>query len=68
MRKWQTSITELQDSLELRDSEIEDLENDELSAGEAGFIYGYEQESEEDWWADEDKLIKQAEEKMGEVA
>ncbi len=37
------------DSLEVLASEIEDLENDELSPGEAGFLFGYE-ENEEDGW------------------
>lgn len=32
------------DSLEVLASEIEELENDELSAGEAGFLSGYEEE------------------------
>ena len=45
MRKmWHTEVGK--DSLELLASEIEDLENDELSTGEAGFISGYEEEEE----------------------
>jgi hypothetical protein len=31
-----------EDSLDLLDSEIEDLENDEISSKEAGFMQGYE--------------------------
>ncbi len=66
MKKGQASITEIKDSIELLESEIEELENDELSAGEAGFIYGYEAESEDDdWGAREGALI---DEKMLEVA
>lgn len=34
------------DSLEVLASEVEDLENDELSIGEAGFISGYELDQE----------------------
>ncbi len=33
-----------QDSLELSFSEVEELENDELSPGEAGFIHGYDED------------------------
>lgn len=66
MKKWQASVMELKDSIELLESEIEELENDELSAGEAGFLYGYEAESEDDdWWGKEEALI---DEKMLEVA
>ncbi|MBI2549932.1 hypothetical protein HYV83_02010 [Candidatus Woesearchaeota archaeon] len=43
---WHTEVGE--DSLELLASEVEDLENDELSTGEAGFISGYEEE--EEYW------------------
>ncbi len=32
------------DSLELLASEVEELENDELSAAEAGFLSGYDEE------------------------
>lgn len=39
------------DSLEVLSSEIEDLENDELSPEEAGFITGYEEEADYEWWA-----------------
>ncbi len=35
------------DSLEVLASEVENLENDELSAGEAGFISGYNEEESE---------------------
>ena len=35
-----------EDSLEIVASEIEDLENDELSSSEAGFLSGYEEEEE----------------------
>ena len=34
------------DSLEVLTAEIEDLENDELSTGEAGFISGYGDDEE----------------------
>ena len=34
------------DSLEVLASEVEELENDELSTGEAGFISGYEEAEE----------------------
>ncbi len=57
------------DSLELLDTEIEELENDEISLEEAGFLFGYENEKEEDdWWVREDIQIKQTEGRMGEVA
>lgn len=57
------------DSLELLDTEIEELENDEISLEEAGFLFGYENEKEEDdWWVREDIQLKQTEERMGEVA
>lgn len=45
-KSWYTDIGE--DSLEVLSSEIEDLENDELSIGEAGFISGYEEEEYEE--------------------
>ncbi len=32
------------DSLEILEAEIEDLENDELSVTEAGFLSGYEED------------------------
>ncbi len=35
-----------EDSLEILDAEIEDLENDELSVPEAGFLRGYEEDEE----------------------
>lgn len=38
------------DSLEIMASEIEDLENDELSIGEAGFMEGYATEAEEEFY------------------
>ena len=34
------------DSLEVSDAEIEELENDELSIPEAGFLSGYEEDEE----------------------
>lgn len=34
-------------SLEVLASEVEELENDELTAGEAGFLSGYREEEEE---------------------
>ena len=43
-KAWYIDVGE--DSLELLASEVEDLENDELSTGEAGFISGYEEEEE----------------------
>ncbi|MBI2581024.1 hypothetical protein HYV85_04430 [Candidatus Woesearchaeota archaeon] len=43
-KSWYTDLGE--DSLEMLASEIEDLENDELSAGEAGFLSGYHEEEE----------------------
>lgn len=39
------------DSLEVLESEIEDLENDELSPEEAAFISGYEEETDYELWA-----------------
>ena len=42
--KWYIEIGE--DSLEIGTSEVEELENDELSVGEAGFMRGYEEEEE----------------------
>lgn len=57
------------DSLELLETEIEELENDELSLEEAGFLFGYETENADDeWWAKEDFQLKQTEELIGEVA
>lgn len=46
MRKkgWHTDLGG--DSLEVLSSEIEELENDELSTGEAGFLSGYQEEEE----------------------
>lgn len=44
-RFWHTDIGD--DSLEVLAAEIENLENDELSVGEAGFLHGYEDEEEE---------------------
>lgn len=46
-RFWHTDVGE--DSLEVLAVEVEELENDELSAGEAGFLSGYEDEEEEDY-------------------
>ncbi|MBI2176129.1 hypothetical protein HYU40_02135 [Candidatus Woesearchaeota archaeon] len=43
-KSWYADLGE--DSLEVLSSEIEDLENDELSVGEAGFISGYELDQE----------------------
>ncbi len=43
---WHTDIGD--DSLEVLASEIENLENDELSLGEAGFMQGYEEVDEID--------------------
>ena len=34
------------DSLEIGTSEVEELENDELSSSEAGFLSGYQEEEE----------------------
>ena len=34
------------DSLEILETEIEDLENDELSVTEAGFLSGYEEDED----------------------
>ncbi len=42
---WHRNIGE--DSLEVLAVEVEELENDELSPGEAGFLSGYELEDEE---------------------
>ena len=42
---WHNDIGE--DSLEVLAAEIEELENDELSTGEAGFLSGYDSEEEE---------------------
>ena len=39
--KWYSELGE--DSLELQAAEIEELENDELSTCEAGFLQGYEE-------------------------
>ena len=46
MRKksWYTDVGE--DSLEVLASEVENLENDELSTSEAGFISGYQDEED----------------------
>ncbi|MBI3037065.1 hypothetical protein HYY73_04950 [Candidatus Woesearchaeota archaeon] len=46
-RAWYVDFGE--DSLELLASEVEDLENDELSTSEAGFISGYDGYDEEEW-------------------
>ena len=40
---WHRDIPEF-DGLEIADSELKDLENDELSAEEAGFLQGYEED------------------------
>ena len=42
--KWYIDIGE--DSLEIGTSEVEELENDELSSSEAGFLSGYAEEEE----------------------
>ena len=42
--KWYIDIGE--DSLEIGISEVEDLENDELTSSEAGFLSGYLEEEE----------------------
>jgi hypothetical protein len=42
------------DLLEMMTSEIEDLENDELSLSEAGFMRGYNEAEDEEWVFDED--------------
>ena len=44
-RFWHTDVGE--DSLEVLAVEVEELENDELSTREAGFLSGYEDEEEE---------------------
>lgn len=44
MKKGQTDFDE--DSLEIMSREVEDLENDELSIGEAVFLHGYDEEEE----------------------
>ncbi|MBI2144086.1 hypothetical protein HYU17_02955 [Candidatus Woesearchaeota archaeon] len=41
---WHTGVGE--DSLEVMAAEVGELENDELSAGEAGFMQGYEDAEE----------------------
>lgn len=41
-KSWYTELGG--DSLEVLSSEVEDLENDELTTGEAGFLSGYEEE------------------------
>lgn len=41
---WHTDVGD--DSLEVLAAEVEDLENDELSLGEAGFLRGYDEEEE----------------------
>ena len=43
-KAWYVDLGE--DSLEIGDSEIEELENDELSVAEAGFLSGYAKEEE----------------------
>lgn len=69
MGKMQIDNACVTDSLELLDAEIEELENDELSAEEAGFLFGYDTETEDDqWWAKEDIQLRQMEESLGEVA
>ncbi len=40
---WHESIIG-EDSLEIISTEMEELENDELSVGEAGFLQGYEED------------------------
>ncbi len=49
MRKksWYADVGE--DSLEVLASEVENLENDELSTSEAGFISGYQDEEESEY-------------------
>lgn len=46
MRKksWYADVGD--NSLEVLASEVENLENDELTAGEAGFISGYQEDEE----------------------
>ncbi len=69
MRRNTREGTYAEDDLGLQSMEIEELENDEISLGEAGFLHGYEAENEYDeWWKKEDMLIKEVEEKLGEVA
>ena len=46
-KNWYVAVGE--DSLEVLASEVEDLENDELSIGEAGFISGYQDEEESEY-------------------
>jgi len=38
---WTDELEE--DALAIRDAEIEELENDEINANEAGFLKGYEE-------------------------
>lgn len=42
---WKDDIEE--DVLTIADTEIEELDNDEINANEAGFMKGYEEESQE---------------------
>ena len=44
-KSWYADVGE--DSLEVLASEVENLENDELSIGEAAFISGYDEEESE---------------------
>ena len=46
-RNWYADVGE--DSLEVLASEVENLENDELSTGEAGFISGYQDEEDSEY-------------------
>ena len=44
---WHADVGE--DSLEVLASEVENLENDELSIGEAGFMSGYQNEEDSEY-------------------
>lgn len=44
-KNWYVDVGD--NSLEVLASEVEELENDELTAGEAGFLSGYQKEEEE---------------------
>ena len=46
-KSWYTEVGE--DSLEVLASEVEELENDELSIGEAGFMSGYQDEEDSEY-------------------
>ena len=47
MRKMSWYVDVGDNSLEVLASEVEELENDELTTGEAGFLSGYQDEEEE---------------------